>query len=158
MQHLKGVQGTKPLDTNPISAANKANKEEGQQPADEQLRISYGTIAEVDQEGNRVRIDLIERGNVPKRLGSSSSNKDGIWVSLIQPIHVIHTLYGALRRGLIVRVSWKGKHEPKSESVVEVISDLEINEFLSGSQEPRSNELATGPYKMFLGGSGGVPT
>lgn len=152
-QQFIGVRGSKPLDTNPVSKTFKENRQQASNPVDEQLRITYGTIAEVDSETNRVKVDLPGNRGSPIRLGAGpDGTKDGIWVPIMQPLTVIHHLYGALRKGLGVRIYWRGKNAPGGESVVEVITDSTIEEWRTGSQEPRYNELATGPHDMFTGG------
>jgi len=154
--HLKGTQGNKPLSTNPVQKTVKTSMEKGAEPVDEQLRISYGVIAEVNDDNQRARIDLYIRGGNKLRIGSGvSGNKEkGAWVPIMQPLHIIHHMYGSLRKGLIVRVFWRGKHEPGREAIAEIISDADEAIFLSGSEETKSNELATTPHDIFTGGIG----
>lgn len=151
-QQFKGVQGGTALDTNPISAADKSVNLRSGNPNDEQLRIDYGSIAEVDYETSRVRIDRLIRGQKSERIGKTENNKDGAWIPILQSLHIIHTFYGSLRPGLTVRIFWRGKNTPGTEAIVEVISEKSITEFMTGSEKPRSNELYTGPGKYSQGG------
>jgi len=151
-QQFKGVQGGKALDDNPISAANKNTSMQSSAPNDEQLKIDYGSIAEVDYETSHVRINRLTRGQVQKRIGESKENKDGIWIPILQPLPVIHASFGSLRPGLTVRIFWRGKNDPGSDAIAEVISEKPLLEFITGSEKPRSNELYTGPGKYSLGG------
>lgn len=148
----KGVQGSKPLPQNKVAQSFDSTNQRAGEPIDEQLRISYGTIVDVNTEKNTILIDLFGHDNRKIRVGATDRNKKGVYVPIIQPLPIIHLLYGALRKGLIVRVFWKGKHEPGREVVAEVISDDEVAQFLSGRQEPRSNELTTSPHEIFTGG------
>jgi len=69
---------------------------------------------------------------------------------LTTPISEIHHLWGALREGLVVRVYWRGKLNPKN-AIIEVIGD-EDHKFLS--KEPQLNELPVGVWRLFSGGIG----
>ena len=155
---FKGISGSKPHDSNSISRANKVNKiASGEQP-DTGLRISYAVIEEVDHDTSRVRVKIFDGQSNPQDKRSGSDNKgtnQGRWYPVLQPLYIIHHLFGSLRKGLIVRVFWRGKTEPGSEAVVEVISDATRSEFLAGNKEPRSNELAVGPHRFATGGSTG---
>ena len=152
-QQFIGARGSRPLDTNAVSKTFKDNATTGSNPVDEQIRISFGTIAEVDDETNRVKVDVVGRGGEKQRVGSGhDGTKEGIWVPIIQPLEIIHSLYGALRKGLLVRVFWRGKDTPGIEAVAEVFSNVTMEEFRAGSQEARSNELATSPHNIFTGG------
>lgn len=154
--HLKGAQGGKPLSTNQMQKVTRTNTEKGSEPVDEQLRISYGVIAEVNDDNQRVRIDLYGRGGSKIRVGAgvNGNQEKGAFVPIMQPLSIIHTLYGSLRKGLVVRVFWRGKHAPGKEAIAEVISDAEESIFRSGSEETKSNELATTPHDIFTGGVG----
>lgn len=154
MQH-KGVQTTRPLPTNAVAGSLNQTRQEAGAPSDEELRISYGVIFDVKDDSNQVRVDIFDKGGKKHRLGiGQNGSKDGIWVPVIQPLPLIHHLFGALRKGLCVRIFWRGKKAPAGDSIIEVVSDLEVTSFLSGSQQPRSNELATGPHDIFTGGVG----
>lgn len=152
--HHKGTQASKPLSTNQLQKANRTNAEKGAEPAEEQLRISYGLIAEVNDENQRVRIDYYHRGD-KKRIGAgvAGNEEKGAWVPIIQSLSVIHHLYGSLRKDLVVRIFWRGKNEPGKEALVEIISDTEEQTFLKGTEEAKSNELATTPHDIFTGGT-----
>lgn len=149
---LKGTQSHKPLSTNVVQKSfDKSNQRAGE-PKDEQLRISYGVITEVNEDNMTVRVDIFDRGGQRKRVGASGLRGDGAFLSLLQPITIIHTLYGALRKGLVVRLFWRGKHFPVAESLVEIISDAGEETFISGKKKVRSNELSTQVYEIFTGG------
>lgn len=154
MKQFKGVEAGKPLRTNPIQTGlEQANSRAGD-PADEQQRVSYGIITEVNEEVNRVKVDLFDRGNSKTRIGSGVDRPEGSFIPVMQPLIVIHHLYGALRKGLIVRVWWRGKQEPGAEAIAEIISDQDSSIFGSGTKSSRSNELATTPHEIFTGGLG----
>jgi hypothetical protein len=112
------------------------------QPVDEQLRISYGVISEVDEETSQVRVRFLkEDGTAGEPIGPG-------FYPLINPLHEIHFQYGLLREGLIVRIYWRGKRTPEN-SIVEVICDEE-SPFLT--KKPERNEIEIGSFKIFSGG------
>ena len=152
MSQHKGVQSGRPLHTNVVAGRFDNVRQEAGAPADEQLRISYGEIVEVDEGTLRVRVNIYNRRGKSTRLGATQAQEKGIFIPILQPLSLIHHLYGSLRKGLTVRVFWRGKNAPASEAVADIVSDLSIVELLSGSQSPRSNELTTGPHDIFTGG------
>lgn len=117
--------------------------QEAGQPVNEQERISYGIITEVNEDTSQVKIRLL-RGD--GELGDEIQS----FFPLINPLPDIHLMYGALRAGLIVRLYWKGKLVPTT-GLVEVIAD-EDHSFLK--KQPIPNELELGPWKIFSGGLG----
>ena len=152
----KGAQALKPLSDNIIQKSFDKGMQRGGEPKDEQLRISYGVIAEVNEDNLTVRVDVFERGGAKRRVGIPPGGwGPGAFLPLLQPITIIHTLYGSLRKGLVVRLFWRGKHFPGSETFVEIISDTGEEVFLSGKKKPRANSLATQPYQIFTGGLSG---
>lgn len=148
----KGAQGSKPLTQNKIAQSFDSTNQRAGEPKDEQLRLSYGVIVDVDTETNKAFIDIFGEGGKRIRIGSTDRNEAGALVSIMQPMTVIHHLFGSLRKGLIVRVFWKGKHVPGKEAVAEIISDDPSAEFVTGNKGARSNELNTGPHDIFTGG------
>jgi len=150
---LKGSQAGKPLHTNPVQKTFDQSMQRGGEPKDEQVRISYGVVADVDEDKSTVRVDIFDRGGNRIRIGAGPDQQgEGALLPILQPITVIHQLYGALRKGLIVRIYWRGKHIPGRESVVEVISDAGEAIFGTGRKKTRSNELATQVHEIFTGG------
>lgn len=150
---LKGTQGLKPLHTNTVQKSFQQNTQKASEPKDEQLRVSYGVIAEVNEDNSLVRVDVFDRNQQKIRLGVGPNGKGkGAFVPILQPITMIHQQFGALRKGLLVRVFWRGKHYPAAESIIEIISDAGEEIFTKGQKKPRSNELATGPCGIFTGG------
>jgi hypothetical protein len=75
-----------------------------------------------------------------------------MFVPILQPLHYVHLVFGALRPGLHVRVLWRGKTRPTGESIIEIISDEDTALFSSGKKASESNEINTLPYKIFKGG------
>jgi hypothetical protein len=115
------------------------------QPLDEQDRFRFGVITEVN-DNNLVKVKFLGKNGQPD--GEDISN--GVFLPVINPLHVVHLMFGALRKGLICRVWWRGKVEPDpSTTFVEIIADEDHN-FLK--KEPEDNELTTGPSKIFSGG------
>jgi len=143
----------KPLHTNRIqSGFDKTNQKAGD-PVDDQQRWSFGIIADVNEENSRIRVDFFERKGKKVRLGAGVDGEgDGAFIPILQDITDIHQRFGRLRKGLLVKVYWKGKHFPTSDSVAEVISDSPEAIFASGRKEPRSNEVSTSSWRIFLGG------
>jgi len=120
--------------------------QEAMRPSDEEQHISYGIISKVNYKNGQVQVkELIEDGRIGQLI-------TGGFVPLLNPLSQIHTLYGALREGLVVRIFWRGKHtRNKQNIVVEVIGD-EDHTLLN--KTPELNEIPVGPYRIF---SGGIP-
>lgn len=108
-------------------------------PADEQLRISYGTISEVNQETSQVKVRIY------KADGSLGEEITKGFLPIINPLSQIHMNYGLLRDGLVVRIFWKGKLEPQN-ALIEVIGDEDLA-FLQ--KKPEQNEMQVGPFLIF---------
>lgn len=153
---FKGTQASRPLHTNIIQKTFDQSLQRAGEPADEQLRISYGVIAEVDEDNSTVRVDIFDKGGNRIRIGAGPDSKSqGSLLPIIQPITEIHHRFGSIRKGLIVRVYWKGKHVPGKDSLIEIISDAGESIFGSGRKDVRSNELATQVHEIFTGGLSG---
>jgi hypothetical protein len=103
-------------------------------------RISYGKISGVDYNTYQVQVQLI--GYPPWAILGK-----GYW-PLISQIDDIFHRYGQIRKGMMVRVHWRGK-ERASFAVVEIIGDEDADFF---SQKDRKNEEPTVPYKLISGG------
>lgn len=117
---------------------------QSQSPTDDSHNWSYGAITAVNNETSQVKVKLFS---------SDSELEDaeilgGAYLPLLNPLINIHQNWGALREGLIVRVHWRGKMDPKT-CIVEVVADEETS-FLSKEATP--NELPTGPFRIFAGG------
>lgn len=119
----------------------KTSSEAGQ-PANDQERIGYGIISEVNHDTSQVKIKLLTAD------GQQGKELKGGFLPLLTPLSVIHLLYGALREGLVCRLYWKGKLQPRA-PLVEVIGD-ESHSFLV--KVPAENKIAIGPYQIFSGG------
>lgn len=152
MSQFKGVQGSKPLRENSVQSGFANNHQRAGEPIDEQQRVSFGQIAEVNEDTQRVRVDIFGRNGNLKRLGKTERNPEGPYIPVLQPLQVIHHLFGSLRKGLIVRVWWRGKQAPASEAIAEIVTDQEGAVFFTGEESARSNELATSPHEIFAGG------
>lgn len=111
-------------------------------PKDEEDRITYGVISEVNYSNGQVRVRRILSDG---KIGNEISNG---FLPLSTPLSEIHLLWGALREGLVVRVYYKGKLNPKN-VIIEIIGD-EDHRFLN--KTPLQNEIEIGAYKIFLGG------
>lgn len=143
----------KPLHTNVVQKSFDISAQRAGEPKDEQLRVSYGVIVEVNEDSFTARVDIFDRGGQKKRIGTGLNGQgEGAFLPLLQPITLIHREFGALRKGLIVRIFWRGKHYPGAEALVEVISDAGEEIFFSGRKRPRANELSVQPHDLFLGG------
>lgn len=118
----------------------------GREPADEQDRIKYGVITEVN-DNNLVKVRLLNNEGLPK----GESIVSGAFLPIITPLSQIFLLWGALRKGLLCRVYWRGKLDPNASTAIEIISD-EHHNFLKKATQAR--EIATNPYKLFGGGMG----
>ena len=150
---FKGAQSGKPLQENVVQKAFDTSMQRAGEPKDEQLRISYGVICDVNEDNSTVRVDTFDRGGNRTRIGSGADQSgDGALLPILQPITLIHQMFGSLRKGLVVRIYWRGKHIPGRESVVEVISDAGESVFATGRKKTRSNELAVAVHEMFMGG------
>lgn len=111
-------------------------------PKDEDDRITYGVISEINYNNGQVRVRKILSDG---KIGDEISNG---FLPLSTPLSEIHLLWGALREGLVVRIYYKGKLSPKN-VIVEIIGD-EDHRFLN--KAPLQNEIEIGAWKVFLGG------
>jgi hypothetical protein len=112
-------------------------------PDDDQDKIGYGLVSAVKPESSQVKVRMFQRDG---SLGKELSN--GAFLPLINSLENIHLMWGQLRKGLFVRIYYRGKMEPKR-IMVEVIGDEETD-FLR--KEPKQNDMETGIYKFFSGG------
>ena len=112
------------------------------QPPDDVERISYGIITEVDLETSQVKVNFLKDD---KTQGEPVS-KD--FLPLINSLNQVSSLFGGLRKGLLVRIYWRGKLRPKT-ALIEIIGD-EDSSFLKKDFE--TNEIETGPWFFLSGG------
>lgn len=105
--------------------------------------IDYGIITEVDYSTYQVQVRLL--GDDGTALGKR------FW-PLLTRREEIFLKYGKLRKGLYVRVHWRGRQKAYF-VVVELISD---ETFDAIQQQDAENKILTGPFKMFSGGL--IPT
>ena len=102
--------------------------------------IDYGIITEVDYSTYQVQVRLLgDPGNVV--LGKR------FW-PLVTRIEEIFLKYGKLRKGMYVRVHWRGRQRARF-VVIDLISD---ETFDALTQQDAENKLLTGPFKLFSGG------
>lgn len=113
-------------------------------PVPDQQRIRYGIITAVNKESSQVKVQLF------KNTGSPDIKIEN-FNPIINSLSQIHLVYGALRKGLLVRFFYRGKEDPISTTrgIVEVIGDEESN-FLKRDNKP--NVINTGPFKLMSGG------
>lgn len=154
MDQFKGVSKRSSAARTGFAASQQQESDAGRSPANEQLRVSYGVVTDVNQDTSKVKVRVFNGYNRREdiMLGATQPGEEGIFVSLIQPLHVIHHMFGALRRGLCVRILWRGVNAPGSEAQVEVISDEPKTNFRSGEKEQEVNQKQTMPFKIFSGG------
>jgi len=129
---------------NTLQKALHDTSREAGNPSDEADRIIYGVITEVDYERSQVKV---------KRLlsdGRAGEEIPGGFFPLSTPLFVVHQLFGALREGLIVRIYYRGKLNPKN-VIIEIIGD-ETHTLVN--KAPQNNEIEIGPWKIFAGGIG----
>jgi hypothetical protein len=113
-------------------------------PSDEADRITYGVISAVNHNNGQVKVRRILTDG---KIGNEIS---GGYLPLSTPLSFIHHNFGALREGLVVRVYYKGKLNPKN-VIIEVIGD-EDHVFLN--KIPAENEIQIGPWRILAGGLG----
>lgn len=118
------------------------NASEAGQPPNEQDRIGYAIINEINQDTLQVKVTMLNSDGTP------GEELEGGFLPLINPLDDIHMRFGALRVGLICRIYWKGKLRPKN-PLVEVIANEEHN-FLT--KQASINQVEIGPYLIFSGG------
>jgi hypothetical protein len=131
---------------NTFQQAIKSSSDRADQPADQQERISYGEIIDVNKD-SQVKVKMYrskERGEIEIMGGS--------WMPLLQPLSVVHHLYGRLHKGMKVRIFWTGKHEPTT-AIIEVIGGKDHDIIIKSVESNRVDTLA---YKTISGGLGGV--
>jgi len=128
----------------PRSGADKTFNDINQGITDPQNlsdHISYGKIVGVNYNTYQVQVQL--RGYRPGEIMGQ-----GFWPLITQIEDIFHR-YGQLRKGMTVRVHWKGK-ERAVFAVVELIGDENADFF---TQKDRKNEEPTVPFKLFSGGA-----
>ena len=111
-------------------------------PSDEADRITYGVISAINYNNGQVKVRRILADG---RIGDEIS---GGFLPLATPLAIVHHLFGALREGLVVRIYYKGKLNPKN-VIIEVIGE-EDHQFIS--KEPRQNEIKIGAFRIMSGG------
>lgn len=116
--------------------------QDANQPSDEQDRIAYAIISEVNQDTSQVKIQLLNSDGTPGEVVESS------FLPLINPLEDIHMRFGALRPGLVCRIYWRGTTKPTN-SLVEVIGDENHSLLRKVAKE---NKVNVGPYLIFSGG------
>ena len=125
----------------------KESHEKAGQPSDQQERISYGEIVDVNKD-SQLKVKMYKS----KGRGTDLLIMDGAWLPLLQPLNVIHVLYGRVHVGMKVRIFWTGKNEPKT-AIIEVVGDADHNIEI---KSPESNRFDTLPFKILSGGLGGL--
>ena len=115
---------------------------EANQPANEQDRTGYAIISEVNQDTSQVKIRLL------KSDGEPGDVLPGGFLPLLNPLEDIHLRFGALRKGMVCRIFWRGKLKPKN-PIIEVIGD-ENHSLLK--KKPAVNKVEVGPFLIFSGG------
>ena len=124
-------------------------------PVNEQLRVSYGYITDVDEETSQVKVKVFGRNQQEDIIiGETEKTPTGVFLPILQPLHLIHFFYGLLRKDLTVRIWWKGKNKPDSDSIIEIIGDDNFELFRTGKKEPEQNVISIGAYRLFGGGLG----
>lgn len=151
MSFMKGVSARSSADTNNLQKNVGNIDERAGSPVDTQLRISYGRIIEVNQQTSQVKVAEFTAGD-DRILGATRNQPDGTFIPILQPLHIIHMQYGLLRKNMCVRIFWRGKNQPGSESIVEVIGDEDCEYFKTGKKEPQQNVITIGSYKVLSGG------
>lgn len=155
MSLMKGTGARSSASKNALKESVGQIDERAGSPPDTQLRISYGRITEVNEETSQVKVSVFGRNPAEERmLGATKDKPSGTFVPILQPLKVIHNMFGSLRKDLVVRIFWRGKNQPGSESIVEVVSDESFDFFRTGKKEPEQNVMTTGPYKLLSGGIG----
>lgn len=119
---------------------HKSSQEAGQ-PVNEQDRIGYAIIEEVKVQSSQVKIRLLKADGDPGEVLPG-------YHPLLNPIDDLQNRFGALRKGMVCRIFWKGKLRPKN-PIVEVIGP-EGHTFLTKKAFP--NKVDTGPHAIFSGG------
>lgn len=115
---------------------------EANQPNDEQDRIGYAIITDIDQNSSQVKIRLLQSDGTP------GEDIPGGFLPLMNTLEDIHLRFGALQKDMICRIHWKGRLKPKN-PVVEVIAPPG-HSFLR--KAATINEIETGPRLIFSGG------
>jgi hypothetical protein len=134
---MEGYNSSAPK--NKLQKALHETNRRASQPPDEQVKITYGVISEVNNKNGQVRVkELLADGKTGKEIS-------GKFLPLTTPLSEIYLLWGALREGLVVRVYSRGKLTQRN-AIIEVIGD-EDHSFVT--KVPYQNEIGIGPYKIF---------
>ena len=105
-----------------------------------QDHIDYGYVTGITEEKSQLQVSLY-------------CDPDGVILGkrywpMIKPIQEIVSKYGKLRKGMIVRVHWRGR-DTAFTAWVEVVGDEKHNLM---EQNRCSNEMETFPHMMLSGG------
>jgi hypothetical protein len=116
-------------------------------PYDKALQLKYGIIHEVS-DNKQVRIRLLtEEGNLGDIIGGETKK---IFMPLLNQEVDINLRWGELRKGLVVRVWWRGSSIEVGGPIAEIIADEMGTEFLK--RKP-VEENGPGMYKIMAPGS-----
>lgn len=150
---FKNVPAQSPTaSTSDFNAQKNSDAQGGREANHEQQRISYGYITEVNRKNYKVRVKL----HAPGTRAHEILVAGGMWLPISQPLSFIHMHFGMLRKGLCVRIWWRGgQNYPGRESIIEVVHHS-LAEFMSGERPQERNEMDTMAWKIFSGGSSGL--
>ena len=129
---------------NKLEQTLKKTHQEAGQPVNEQDRTGYAIISEVNEDTSQVKIKILRAD------GSVGEELRGGFLPLQNPLADIHHRFGALRKGLVCRIYWKGRLTPRN-PIVEVIGD---EEHLLLKKKAATNKVEIGPFQIFSGGLG----
>lgn len=129
---------------NAFQASLQSTAQQAGQPVDEQDRISYGVITDVN-DLNQVQVKMFRA----EKQGGDFLIAEAQYLPLSQPLSLINMAYGPLRKGLVVRIFWRGKLIPKGNAIIEVIGTEDHRLLVKEQEIPALDQQ---PYKIFSGG------
>lgn len=137
-----GIKARAPL--NPRDQDRLNSQKASTRHDSEVQRTSYGIINKIST-NNQVQIRLLNNDAVPGELINN-----GKYMPLLNDISDIVFRWGQLRKEMLVRISWTGESVLQPRRVLcEVIAE-DAKTLLK--PEDRSNELKSGPWKIFISG------
>lgn len=123
--------------------SNQTVSKQSRQPNIDTLSIRYGVVEDINEDQSRISVRLCTS------TGEETGDITPMWPYL-NTLSEVFLLWGALRKGLMVRVFCKGQDKIPAQGIVEILGDEPPSTLLG--REVRANEIETGPYLMLMGG------
>lgn len=132
--------------SNKIAEALSKNSRQARKPAEDASQWNLGTIIEYEESSGQVRVMMHrDRGDIDIGYHPILGDEGAIADYFLR--------FGYPSPGWGCMIFWKGKDIPKRGSTfVHMITNLPLNLENVSKKNPQTNEVVTGPHKIFGGG------